>query len=50
MIHVAPCFPKKHRLRPQNNSGSSGPKKLLKMVNYVETEKLKEGIVGVQVE
>jgi hypothetical protein len=50
MIHVAPHFPKKCRLRPQNGSGSSGPEKLLKIVNYVETEKLKEAMVGVQVE
>jgi hypothetical protein len=50
MIHVAPHFPKKCRLRPQNGSESSGPEKLLKIVNYVETEKLKEGMVGVQVE
>jgi hypothetical protein len=50
MIHVAPHFPKKHRLRPQNGSGSSGPEKLLKIVNCAETEKLKEAMVGVQVE
>jgi hypothetical protein len=37
---------KKRRLRPQNGSGSSGPKKLLKIVNYAETEKLKEAMVG----
>ena len=42
MIHVAPRFPKKSRLRPQNGSGSLGPEKLLKIVNCVETEKLKE--------
>jgi hypothetical protein len=50
MIHVAPHFPKKHCLRPQNGFGSSGPEKLLKIVNCVETEKLKEEMVGVQVE
>jgi hypothetical protein len=50
MIHVAPRFPKKHRLRPQNGSGSSGPEKLLKIVNCVETKKLKKEMVGVQVE
>ena len=50
MSHVAPRFPKKRRLRPQNSSGSSGPEKLLKIVNCVETEKLKEAMVGVQVE
>jgi hypothetical protein len=49
-IHVAPRFPKKRRLRPQNGSGSSGPEKLLKIVNCAETEKLKEAMVGVQVE
>ena len=26
-------FPKKHRLGPQNSSGSLGPEKLLKIVN-----------------
>jgi len=50
MVHVAPCFPKKHRLRPQNDFGSSGPKKLLKIVNCAETEKMKEAMVGVQLE
>jgi hypothetical protein len=50
MIHVAPYFPKKQRLRPQNGSRSLGPEKLLKIVNYAETEKLKEEMVGVQVE
>jgi hypothetical protein len=50
MIHVAPHFPKKCRLRPQNGSRSSGPEKLLKIVNCAETEKLKEAMVGVQVE
>jgi hypothetical protein len=32
-------YPKKCRLGPQNGFGSSGPKKLLKIVNY---EKLSE--------
>jgi len=44
-------FPKKHRLGPQNGSGSLGPEKLLKIVNCAiikENEKLKETIVGVQ--
>ena len=46
-------FPKKRHLGPQNGSGSLGPEKLLKIVNYAiikETEKLKEKMVGVQVE
>jgi len=46
-------FPKKRCLGLQNSSGSLGPKKLLKVVNYViikETKKLKEVMVGVQVE
>jgi hypothetical protein len=46
-------MPKKRRLGPQNGSGSSGPKKLPKIVNCAtikETEKLKETMVGVQVE
>ena len=46
-------FPKKHHLGPQNSSGSLGPEKLLKIVNCAtikETEKLKEAMVGVQVE
>ena len=50
--HVAPSFPKKRRLGPQNGSGSLGPEKLSKIVNYAtikETEKLKETVVGVQV-
>jgi hypothetical protein len=49
-IHVSPCFPKKRRLGPQNSSGSSGPEKLLKIVNCAEIEKMKEAMVGVQVE
>ena len=51
--HVAPRFPKKIRLGPQNSVGSSRPEKLLKIVNcdtIKETKKLKETMVGVQVE
>ena len=46
-------MPKKRRLGPQNSSESSRPEELLKIVNYAtikETEKLKETMVGVQVE
>ena len=43
-------MPKKRRLGPQNGSGSLGPEKLLKIVSYVETEKMKETMVGAQVE
>ena len=43
-------IPKKRRLGPQNGSGSSGPEKLLKIVSCAETEKLKETMVGAQVE
>jgi hypothetical protein len=50
MFHVAPRFLKKRRLGPQNDSESSRPEKLLKVVNCAETEKLKEEMVGVQVE
>ena len=50
MIHVSPHFLKKRCLGPQHGSRSSGPKKLLKIVNYAEIEKLKEAMVGVQVE
>ena len=52
-IHVAPGFPKKHCLGPQNDSGISQPKNMLKLVNYAtikETEKLKEKKMGPQVE
>jgi hypothetical protein len=31
---ILQTHPKKHRLGPQNGSGSSGPEKLLKIVNY----------------
>jgi hypothetical protein len=48
--HDAPLSPKKCRLRPQNGSGGSGPEKLLKIGNCVETKKMKEEMVGVQVE
>jgi hypothetical protein len=46
-------MPQKRRLRPQNGSGSSRPEKLPKIVNCAtikETVKLKETMVGVQVE
>ena len=43
-------MPKKRFLGPQNSSGSSRPKKMLKIVSYAETEKLKETMVGAQVE
>ena len=46
-------MPKKRRLGPQNGSGSLGPKKQPKIVNCAtikETRKLKETMVGVQVE
>jgi hypothetical protein len=46
-------MPQKRRLGPQNDVGSSGPKKLPKIVNCAtikETEKLKETMVGVKVE
>ena len=43
-------IPKKRRLVPQNGSRSSGLEKLLKIVSYAETEKLKETMVGAQVE
>ena len=48
--HVAILFSKKRRLGPQNDSGSSGPEKLLKIVSCAKTEKLKETMVGPQVE
>ena len=41
-------MPKKRRLGRQNGFGSLGPKKLLKIC--AETEKLKETMVGPQVE
>jgi hypothetical protein len=52
-IFILDHFPKKRRLGPQNGSESSGPEKLPKIVNCAtikETEKLKETMVGVQVE
>ena len=48
-----PVFPKKRSLGPQNDSGSSRLEKLPKIVNCAtnkEIEKLKETMVGVQVE
>ena len=44
---------KKRRLGPQNGSRSLGPEKLTKIVNCAiikETEKIKETMVGTQVE
>ena len=49
-INVSPSFPKKRHLWPQNGSISSGPEKLLKIVSCAETEKMKELMVGVQME
>ena len=43
-------IPQKCHLGPQNNSRSSGPEKLLKIVNCAETKKRKEEMVGIQVE
>ena len=46
-------MPKKHRLGPQNDSGSLALEKIPKIVNCAtikETGKLKEKIVWVQVE
>jgi hypothetical protein len=46
-------MPKTCRLGPQNSSRSLGPEELLKIVNcatIMETEKLKETMVWVQVE
>ena len=43
-------FRKKRPLGPQNGSRSLGPEKLLKIVSCVETEKLKEPMVRVQME
>ena len=43
-------MPKNRHLGLQNGSGSLGPEKLLKIVSCAETEKLKETMVGPQVE
>ena len=43
-------MPKKRRLGPQNGPRSLGPEKLLKIVSYAETEKMKDTMVGAQVE
>jgi len=46
-------FPKKRCLEPQNGFGSSGPENLPELVNCAtikEYEKLKETMVGFQVE
>ena len=50
MAHVAPRFPKKRRLGPQNSFESLGPEKLQKIVSCTETKRLKETMVGPQVE
>ena len=53
MIFARGAMPKKRRLGPQNGSGILGPEKLLKIVSCAtvkETEKMKEKMVGVQVE
>ena len=47
---IALGFPKKCCLGPQNGFGSSGPEKLLKIVSCAENEKMKETMVGPQVE
>lgn len=49
-IHIAPCFPKKLSLGPQNDFVISGAEKLLKIVSCAENEKLKELMVQVQME
>ena len=43
-------MPKKRRLGPQNGFKSLGPEKLLKIVSCAETKKMKEAMVGPQVE
>ena len=43
-------MPKKRLLGPRNGSRSSGPEKLLKIVSCAETKKMKETMVGPQVE
>ena len=48
--HFSLDFPKKRRLGPQNGSNSSGLEKLSKIVSCAETKKLKEKMVGPQVE
>ena len=48
--HVAQAFPKKRRLGPQNNSGISGPEKIVKILSCAATEKLKELMVAFQIE
>ena len=50
MTYVAPRFPKKRRLGPQNNFGSSRPKKTAKIVRCAEIYKLKEPMVRVKME
>ena len=48
MDHFSPIFSKKRCLGPQNKSGCLGHEKLLKIVSYDGTKKLKELMVGVQ--
>ena len=43
-------MPKKCHLGPQNGSGSLGPEKMLKIVSFAETKRLKETMLGSQVE
>ena len=50
MIFVGGVMPKKRCLWSQNGSGSLGPENLLKIVSFAETEKMKETMVGTQVE
>jgi hypothetical protein len=40
MKFLIATYPKKRRLGPQNGSGSSGPEKLLKIVNYQNCQKV----------
>jgi hypothetical protein len=40
MKFLTATYPKKRRLGPQNGSGSSGPEKLLKIVNYQNCQKV----------
>ena len=47
---VAPDFPKKHHLGLENSSESSGLEKMLKIVSCAATKKMKELMVGVQME
>jgi hypothetical protein len=40
LFHFGPHFPKKCCLGTQNDSGSSRPEKLLKIVNYLNCQKI----------